>query len=76
MKIVMVGGGSCNWSPKLICDMIHEDWIDGSEIVIEDINLDAARKIRAAGERLARDNGRKLKFTVTDNEEKAFRGKV
>ena len=74
MKIVMVGGGSCNWSPKLICDMIHEDWIDGSEIVIEDINLDAARKIRAAGERLARDNGRKLKFTVTDNEEKAFRG--
>lgn len=73
MKIVMVGGGSCNWSPKLICDIIHEDCLDGSEIVIEDLDLDAANKIRSAGERLAHDNGRKLKFTVTDNEEKAFK---
>ncbi len=73
MKIVMVGGGSCNWSPKLICDIIHEDCLDGSEIVLDDLDLDAANKIRNAGERLARDNGRKLKFTVTDNEEKAFK---
>ncbi len=73
MKIVMIGGGSCNWSPKLICDIIHEDCLDGSEIVIEDLDLDAANKIKNAGERLAHDNGRKLKFTVTDNEEKAFR---
>lgn len=70
----MIGGGSCNWSPKLICDIIHEDCLDGTEIVLEDINLDAARKIKAAGERLAKDNNRKLKFTVTDNEEKAFKG--
>lgn len=69
----MIGGGSCNWSPKLICDIIHEDCLDGSEIVIEDIDLEAANKIKSAGERLARDNGRKLKFTVTNNEEKAFK---
>lgn len=69
----MIGGGSCNWSPKLICDIIHEDCLDGSEIIIEDIDLDAANKIKNAGERLAKDNGRKLKFTVTDNEEKAFK---
>jgi len=74
MKIVMIGGGSCNWSPKLICDVIHEECLDGSEIWLEDIDLKAAEKIKAAGERLARDNNRNLKFIVTDNEEEAFKG--
>ena len=69
----MVGGGSCNWSPKLICDIIHEECLDGAEIVLEDIDLEAAERIRKAGERLVRDNGRHIRFTVTDNEEKAFR---
>ena len=74
MKIVMVGGGSCNWSPKLICDIIHEESLDGSEIWLEDIDLKAAEKIKAAGERLAKDNGRRLTFIVTADEDTAFRG--
>ena len=72
MKIAMVGGGSCLWSPKLICDMIHEKSLDESEIVLEDIDLRAADRIRCAAERLARDNRSRLRFTITDNEEKAF----
>ena len=47
MKIVMIGGGSCNWSPKLLCDIIHEESLDGSEIWLEDIDLKAAEKIKA-----------------------------
>jgi alpha-galactosidase len=74
MKIVMIGGGSCNWSPKLICDIIHEESLDGSEIWLEDIDLKAAERIKAAGERLAKDNNRKLTFIVTNDEDAAFRG--
>ena len=74
MKIVMICGGSCNWSPKLICDIIHEESLNGSEIWLEDIDLKAAEKIKAAGERLAKDNNRQLKFIVTNDEEAAFRG--
>ena len=70
----MIGGGSCNWSPKLICDIIHEESLNGSEIWLEDIDLKAAEKIKAAGERLAKDNNRQLKFIVTNDEEAAFRG--
>ena len=73
MKIVMVGGGSCNWSPKLICDIIHEESLDGSEIWLEDIDLKAAEKIKAAGERLAKDNHRNLTFIATSDEDAAFR---
>lgn len=74
MKIVMIGGGSCNWSPKLICDIIHEESLDGFEIWLEDIDLKSAERIKAAGERLAKDNNRKLTFIVTDDEDAAFRG--
>ncbi len=69
----MVGGGSYAWSPKLICDILNEDAMSNSEIYLLDINLKAAEEIKAAGQRLAKDNNKNIKFFATDNEEKAFR---
>lgn len=73
MKIVMIGGGSFSWSPKLICDLLNEECLENSVVVIEDINLEAAEQIKAIGERLAHDNGKKIKFIATNNEDEAFR---
>ena len=39
-KIVMVGGGSYNWCPRLLSDLIQTDELIGSEIILLDPNLD------------------------------------
>lgn len=73
MKITMVGGGSYTWSPKLICDIMHEDSLSGSEIVLLDINPKAAEDVKAAMEKIAADNNKKFKFVATSNEDDALR---
>ncbi len=72
IRITMVGGGSYSWCPKLLCDMMHEDALSGSEVILYDINLRAAEEIKAAAERIAADNGKKFRFIATDNEDEAF----
>ena len=42
-KIVIIGGGSVLWTPRLCCDMFLEPALDGSEIVIVDIDAEAAK---------------------------------
>ena len=42
MKIVIVGGGSVLWTPRLGCDFLLEKALDGSELVLNDIDRDAA----------------------------------
>lgn len=74
MKIAMIGGGSYTWSPKLICDLLQEECLEGSEVVIEDINRTAAEDIKALAERLAKDNHKNFHFSATNREEEAFCG--
>ncbi|OGV51189.1 MAG: hypothetical protein A2X49_15450 [Lentisphaerae bacterium GWF2_52_8] len=71
-KIVMVGGGSYNWSPRLICDLIHTPELEGAEIVLLDLNLKPAQKVKDAAVKMAETLKRRFKFTVTRNEDLAF----
>ena len=43
MKIVIVGGGSVLWTPRLGCDFLLEKSLDGSELVLTDIDAEAAK---------------------------------
>jgi alpha-galactosidase/6-phospho-beta-glucosidase family protein len=72
-KIVMVGGGSYNWSPRLLCDLIQAPELEGSEIVLLDINLKAAKEMKAAIDRICKDNHKKFTFIATTNEDTAFK---
>ncbi len=47
MKIVIVGGGSAQWVPILVDDIVTAPCLAGSELVLEDI--DAARAERTLG---------------------------
>lgn len=71
-KIVLVGGGSYNWCPRLISDMLHEEELDNSQIVLLDPNLQAAEKVKAAAVKMSETLERSIEFIVTDNEESAF----
>ena len=52
-KIVMVGGGSYNWCPGLLRDLMLAGELEGSEIVLLDPKLKAAEEVKAAGEAMA-----------------------
>ena len=42
MKIVIIGGGSVLWTPRLGCDFLFEKSLDGSQLVLHDIDKEAA----------------------------------
>lgn len=72
-KIVMVGGGSYNWCPKLLRDILLTPETEGSEIVLLDPKLDAAEEVKAAGDAMAKRWGRRHRIRATRNEPAAFR---
>jgi alpha-galactosidase len=73
LKIAMVGGGSYNWSPKLLCDMMHAAELSCSEVVILDPNLKAAKEVKAAAETMAKALNARFYFRATNDEASAFR---
>ena len=72
-KIVMVGGGSYNWCPKLLRDLMLAEELEGSEIVLLDPKLKAAEEVKAAGEAMAKRFGRRYGIRPTRGEPGAFR---
>ena len=73
-KIVMVGGGSFNWCPRLISDLIQTPELEKSEVVLLDPNIKAAKEVKAAVEKIAATCKRKYKYSVTSDENSAFKG--
>jgi len=73
LKIVMVGGGSVNWGPKLINDMTLTKGLENSRFVLLDTDLEAAQKMAKLGKKLAKERELSCSFEPTDNDEVAFR---
>lgn len=73
-KIVFVGGGSYNWSPRLLSDLIQTPELDGAEIVLLDPNLKAAMEVAEAGKTMAKHFNKNYYFSPTREENSAFRG--
>jgi alpha-galactosidase len=73
-RIVMVGGGSYNWCPRLLSDLLQTSELDGAEVVLLDPNVTAASEVRAAGEAMAARLGKQCRIAVTASEEGAFQG--
>jgi len=45
VKITLVGGGSVNWSPTLINDLMLKEGLEEAEFILLDIDLEAAGKV-------------------------------
>ncbi len=76
MKIAVVGGGSYCWTPTLFRDIICTEGLEGSEIVLEDINQkhldDLHRCCKAILAQLGKTN--QFKLGATMNLPTALRG--
>lgn len=68
----MVGGGSYNWAPRIICDMMCESALHCSEVHLLDPNLTAAQEVKDACERMNGTLGSGFSFFTTNDEDTAF----
>ena len=72
LKIVVVGGGSVHWMPRIGRDLLLTPALSGSEIVLFDINRQASDLTRAFLEKLARQLHVQTTFVSTDNRREAL----
>ncbi len=47
MKIVIVGGGSYCWTPRIFRDIVQTPFLEGAEIVLQDINANHLKDLHA-----------------------------
>ena len=67
-KIVMIGGGSVLWTPRLCSDMFIEPALDGSELVLVDIDADAAQLCKSYLERCIEVMKKQWRITIADED--------
>ena len=65
-KVVMIGGGSYAWTPKLAEDLFHQEQLDGSELVLVDIDPHAADTLRRYCVMMAAKMNRSWTVAVAD----------
>ncbi len=70
----MVGGGSVNWSPKLINDFLQTPSMQSADYVILDIDRHAGQRMTDFGNQYAARLGIGATFRFTDRQEEAFPG--
>ncbi len=68
-KIAVIGGGSVLWMPRLGCDMFLEDSLDGSELVLVDIDPAAAKLVQSYLQACVRVLDKKWKITIASEDD-------
>ena len=76
MKIAIVGGGSYCWTPTLFRDIIFTPGLEGSEIVLDDINKTHLDDLYRCCQAILAQTGKSKAFRVkaTQNKTTALRG--
>jgi len=74
MKIAFVGGGSVQWTPKLVTDMALTETLASANLALHDIDADALELLTRACERIVGQVGGNLQVTATLDRAEALRG--
>ncbi len=74
MKIVLIGAGSFVFAPMVLRDAIVEHRLDGTELVMVDLNAAAAEDMAAAGRAMAQAEGVDCAVTADTDRRTAMQG--
>lgn len=74
IKLAYVGGGSYQWAPRIIKDIMLKDELPPTDFVLLDKDWERASEIRQLCERMNRELGTNHTFAATTSEEEAFDG--
>ncbi len=73
-RIAIIGGGSYNWAPTIINDILLTPGLRGSHIVLEDISPEPLKTIWALGEEMIAAKKSDCTLTSTTDEAEALEG--
>ena len=74
MQITIIGGGSYQWTPELLADLLGTPSLAGAHIVLEDIDPAPLEKMQALAERVNESLGSKATFATTTDQRRALEG--
>lgn len=66
-KIVLIGGGSYNWTPTLVRDIVATQDLEGSTITLHDIDSKSLEVMLSLGKRIIEQTGREFKIEATED---------
>jgi alpha-galactosidase/6-phospho-beta-glucosidase family protein len=72
IKLAFVGGGSYQWAPRIIKDILLKRDLEEIQFYLLDKNLGSANKIKVLCEKMNSDLKTGHTFVATDHEEEAF----
>jgi len=74
VKVVIIGGGSVNWIPTILTDLVITPELEGSTAALMDIDEEALELATAFGRRLVEASGRRWTLEATTDRREALRG--
>ena len=63
-RIVIVGGGSYHWAPRLLCDFANTPSLDECDVVLHDLDAERMKLMEELGGEIARRRGIGLTTTA------------
>ena len=73
-RIVLVGGGSFQWTPKIVRDFLALPGLDRSTVVLEDISPENLAVTTPLVRKMLEESGREFRLETTDNLKDALPG--
>jgi alpha-galactosidase len=74
MKIVFVGGGSVQWTPKLVTDLALTETLADAHLVLHDIDSEALDLLARVCKRIVTQAGARVRVSATLDRIEALRG--
>jgi len=73
-KIVLIGAGSANFGMRTLGDIFNSDVLQGSTIVLHDIDAKALANVEAIGQQYLREQGLPFTLSATTSRREALKG--
>ena len=74
MQITIVGGGSYQWTPELLADLLGTESLRGARVVLEDVDPAPLTKMEALGRKLDEAMGSGCSIVTTTDQRRALEG--
>ena len=74
MQITIIGGGSYQWTPELLADLLSTPSLDGVHLVLEDVDPAPLPKMEALAHKVAASLGVSATVSTTTDQRRALAG--
>jgi alpha-galactosidase len=74
VQVTIIGGGSYQWTPELLADLLSTPSLHGAHLVLEDIDPVPLEKMEALGRKVSDALGAKATVATTTDQRRALEG--